>query len=67
MKKARERFFMLKAGFYEKIITPPLGCEFLDFFTPRVADDVLTDLYARAAIVDDGNERLRCLRLISVV
>lgn len=54
---------MLRAGFYEKIITPPLGCDIPGFFTPRVADDVLTDLYARAAVVDDGKEKVAMLAL----
>ena len=54
---------MLKAGFYEKNITPPLGCDIPGFFTPRVADDVLTDLYARAAVLDDGNEKVAMLAL----
>ena len=54
---------MLKAGFYEKVITPPLGCDIPGFFTPRVADDVLTDLYARAAVVYDGKEKVAMLAL----
>lgn len=56
---------MLKAGFYEKVITPPLGCHIPGFFVPRVADDVLADLYARAVVIDDGKEKVAMLALDS--
>lgn len=52
---------MLKAGFYEKNITPPLGCDIPGFFLPRVANDVLEDLYARAVVFDDGKETVAML------
>jgi len=54
---------MLKAGFYEKNITPPLGCHIPGFFLPRIADDVLADLYARATVIDDGKEKVALLAL----
>ena len=54
---------MLKAGFYEKNVTPPIGCHIPGFFVPRIADDVLADLYARAAVIDDGNEKVAMIAL----
>ena len=54
---------MLKAGFYEKNITPPLGGHIPGFFLPRVADDVLADLYARAVVIDNGKEKVAMLAL----
>ncbi len=54
---------MLKAGFYEKIITPPLGGHIPGFFVPRVANDVLADLYARAAVIENGKEKVAFLTL----
>ena len=56
-------YVMLQAGFYEKNITPPLGCHIPGFFVPRIADDVLADLYARAAVVYDGKEKVAMLAL----
>ncbi|MBR5507986.1 MAG: hypothetical protein IKV88_08075, partial [Clostridia bacterium] len=54
---------MLKVGFYEKNITPPLGCHIPGFFVPRIADDVLADLYARAVVIDNGEEKIAMLAL----
>jgi len=54
---------MLRVGFYEKVITPPLGCDIPGFFLPRVANDVLTDLYARAVVVENEKEKIAMLAL----
>lgn len=54
---------MLKAGFYEKNITPPLGGHIPGFCLPRVADDVLADLFARAVVIDNGKEKVAMLAL----
>jgi len=46
---------MVKCGFYEADITPPLGCNMRGYNRKRVADGVLEKLYARALAVDvDG-------------
>ncbi len=39
---------MLKCGFYEKEITPPLGGGMPGYFTKRIADDVRDRLYVKA-------------------
>lgn len=52
---------MLQAGFYEKVITPPLGLGIPGYFDARFATDVLSDLYARAAVVSDGSKTVAFL------
>lgn len=47
---------MFEFGFYEKEITPPLGCPIPGYFNLRRGSDVQDRLYARAAVVrEDGN------------
>ncbi len=47
---------MLKAGFYEKEITPPLGYAIPGYYSKRLGDGVHDRLYAKAvAIEKDGN------------
>ncbi len=54
---------MFKCGFYEKEITPPLGCCIPGYFSKREAIDVISRLYAKAiAIESDG----KCIIMISV-
>jgi hypothetical protein len=50
----------LKAGYGEKVITPPLGAELsgYGFYLERKAESVLDDLKARALFLDDGGQRL---------
>ncbi|MBR6728820.1 MAG: neutral/alkaline non-lysosomal ceramidase N-terminal domain-containing protein [Clostridia bacterium] len=46
---------MIKCGFYEADITPPLGCRMRGYYRKRVSDGVLEKLYAKAVAVDvDG-------------
>jgi len=52
---------MLKAGFAATCITPPPGKEIPGLFEQRIARGVLDDLYARAAVVDDGR---KCVALV---
>ena len=47
---------MLKIGFYEKEITPPLGCHIPGYFNIRRSEDVIDRLYARAMAVSSDDE-----------
>ena len=49
---------MLKCGFYEKEITPPLGCCVPGYFSIRRGSDVLDRLYARAVVVRENEEKI---------
>lgn len=54
---------MFEFGFYEKEITPPLGCNLPGYGNVRPGLDVKDRLYARAAVIKEGNE---AVALISV-
>ncbi len=47
---------MLKAGFYEKEITPPLGYDMPGYFSHRYANGVMDRLYAKAAAFNLGEK-----------
>jgi len=47
---------MLKIGFYEKEITPPLGFQIPGYFNVRLAKGVKTRLYAKAMVISNGKE-----------
>ena len=49
---------MFEFGFYEKEITPPLGCGVPGYFSIRRGSDVLDRLYARAVVVKENEEKL---------
>jgi len=49
---------MLEFGFYEKEITPPLGCSIPGYFSLRRGTDVLDRLYARAVVVGDDRQKI---------
>ena len=49
---------MFEFGFYEKEITPPLGCGVPGYFSLRRGTDVLDRLYARAVVVKDDNKKI---------
>ncbi|MBR2452635.1 MAG: neutral/alkaline non-lysosomal ceramidase N-terminal domain-containing protein [Clostridia bacterium] len=49
---------MFEFGFYEKEITPPLGCGIPGYFNIRRGQDVQDRLYARAMVVKDGDEKI---------
>lgn len=49
---------MFEVGFYEKEITPPLGCGIPGYFSLRRGCDVLDRLYARAVVIKDGEQRV---------
>ena len=50
---------MFEFGFYEKEITPPLGCGVPGYFSLRRGTDVLDRLYARAVVVKDDSKKLQ--------
>lgn len=54
---------MFEFGFYEKEITPPLGCGIPGYFNIRRGSDVLDRLYARAVVVQEGNEKIAILSI----
>ncbi|MBQ3133525.1 MAG: neutral/alkaline non-lysosomal ceramidase N-terminal domain-containing protein [Clostridia bacterium] len=54
---------MFEFGFYEKEITPPLGCGIPGYFSIRRGTDVLDRLYARAVVVKEGNEKIAILSI----
>lgn len=54
---------MYEFGFYEKEITPPLGCGIPGYFSIRRAQDVLDRLYARAVVVKQGEEKVAILSI----
>lgn len=47
---------MFKCGFYEREITPPLGCHLSGYGNLRPATDVKDRLMARACVISDGSE-----------
>lgn len=49
---------MLKCGFYEKEITPPLGCCIPGYYTPRLADGVKDKLYCKAMAVSNEKDTI---------
>ncbi len=46
----------MRSAFYEKEITPPLGCSMPGYFTLREASGVLDKLYAKAAVFEQEGE-----------
>ena len=48
---------MFEFGFYEKEITPPLGCGIPGYFNIRRGCDVLDRLYARAVVIKCDNKK----------
>ncbi len=57
---------MLKCGFYEVDITPPLGCSIPGYFRVRRAENILERLYAKAAVISDGDTEIAILVLDQV-
>ncbi len=54
---------MFKCGFYEREITPPLGCHLSGYGNIRQAVDVKDRLMAKAFVVSDGKETVAMLAL----
>ena len=57
---------MLKAGFWETEITPPLGCVIPGYYTPRYADGVKDRLYAKALAVSNGENTVAMLSIDAI-
>lgn len=47
---------MIKCAFYEKEITPPLGCHIPGYFNERPSENVKDRLYAKAMVVQNDKE-----------
>ena len=45
---------MIRCGFYERVITPPLGTDIPGGWCERPSTGVLDELYVRAFVTDDG-------------
>ena len=54
---------MFKCGFYEREITPPLGCHLSGYGNLRPAVDVKDRLMAKACVISDGNETVALIAL----
>ena len=57
---------MIRCGFYEKEITPPLGTMMSGYYAVRVATDVLDKLYVKAFVTDDGTTQTAILAFDAV-
>jgi len=57
---------MLKVGFWETEITPPLGCVIPGYYTPRYADGVKDKLYAKAMAVSNGENTVAMLAIDAI-
>lgn len=54
---------MFKFAFYEKEITPPLGCHIPGYFNIRQGSDVKDRLMARASVISDGKETVALIAI----
>ncbi|MBQ7032520.1 MAG: neutral/alkaline non-lysosomal ceramidase N-terminal domain-containing protein [Clostridia bacterium] len=54
---------MFYAGFYEADITPPMGVDIPGYFVTRKGNDVWDTLYAKAAVISDGKEKIAFLMI----
>ena len=57
---------MIRCGFYEKEITPPLGTMMPGYYAVRVATGVLDKLYVKAFVTDDGQTQTAILAFDAV-
>ncbi len=63
----KERKMDMRCGFYEREITPPLGCDMPGYYIPRPANAVEDKLYAKAAVfADDSNDPRKMTALLVV-
>ncbi|MBC8456421.1 MAG: hypothetical protein H8D67_00305, partial [Deltaproteobacteria bacterium] len=49
---------MIKAGFSQTVITPPVGAEMPGSMNKRFAQNIHDQLYAKAMVLDDGNTQI---------
>jgi len=52
-----EKQSILKAGYAERVITPPLGLPIPGYYHTRLADGIINDLHVRAVAFDNGDTR----------
>ncbi len=59
---------MLKCGFYETEITPPLGSSIYGYFFPRHVEGVKDKLFVKAVAVESGDEcfAIACVDIVSL-
>lgn len=57
---------MIKCAFYEKEITPPLGCNLPGYGNLRAGSDVKDRLMAKAFVFSDGNETVAMIAIDSL-
>ncbi len=53
----------MKVGFYEKEITPPLGCYMAGNYVEQRGLDVSEPLYARAVVIDNGENTVAMISI----
>ncbi|MDD6308559.1 MAG: neutral/alkaline non-lysosomal ceramidase N-terminal domain-containing protein [Clostridia bacterium] len=56
---------MFRAAFYEKEITPPLGCFIPGYFNLRRGSDVKDRLYARATVIQNDTDTIAIISMDS--
>ncbi|MBQ7954092.1 MAG: neutral/alkaline non-lysosomal ceramidase N-terminal domain-containing protein, partial [Clostridia bacterium] len=54
---------MFKCAFYEKEITPPLGCHIPGYFNIRRGSDVKDRLMVKACVISDGKETVALIAI----
>ena len=54
---------MLKCAFYEREITPPLGCNLPGYGNCRPGSDVKDRLMAKATVISDGENTVAMIAL----
>jgi len=57
---------MLKVGFYEKDITPPIGDDIPGYSGPRNSTAIHDPIYAKAVSVRTGDKVYECIIMITV-
>ncbi len=60
----------MRCGFYEKEITPPLGCDMPGYYVPRLSNGVEDKLYAKAAVFaceSDDPKTMTALLVVDMV
>lgn len=56
----------MQVGFYEREITPPLGCKIPGYFETRIASGVKQKLYAKACVVEQDGTYVAFLALDTI-
>ena len=48
---------MIRCGFYERCVTPPIGSEIPGYWCRRPSTGVLDEIYVKAFVTDDGEKQ----------